>query len=84
MNSICKKQKYNIEFLKILIIIIDLKCSPNHIRNQLYHQCFSAKGLPVDPHLRILKENPDFCKLKFLNIIINQIKEYYCMLIYYI
>ncbi|TMW80753.1 hypothetical protein EJD97_015542 [Solanum chilense] len=37
--------------------------SPNHFRNRLYHQSFAAKGLPLEPHLRTLKENPDFFKI---------------------
>ena len=54
--------------MQILTIIVDLKRSPIPMNNQLYHPSFAAKGLPVDPHLRMLKENPDFCKLIFKNI----------------
>lgn len=49
------------------IIIVDLKRSP--LGNRLYDPSFAAKGLPVDPHLRMLKQNPNYCKSFFLFLI---------------
>lgn len=63
MDSICKKQKYNNAFVKILIIIVDLECSLNPINNRLYHPSFAAKGLPVDSCLCMLKGKSNFSKL---------------------
>ncbi|KAH0654429.1 hypothetical protein KY289_032107 [Solanum tuberosum] len=37
--------------------------SHNPINNRLYHPSFAAKGLPMDPYLRMLKENPNFLKI---------------------
>ncbi|OIT28401.1 hypothetical protein A4A49_24180 [Nicotiana attenuata] len=31
------------------------------ITNRLYDPSFAARGEPVDPHLRMLKQNPSFC-----------------------
>nr|XP_009793895.1 PREDICTED: uncharacterized protein LOC104240718 [Nicotiana sylvestris] len=34
------------------------------ISNGLYDPSYAAKGEPVDPHLRMLKQNPNFCNPK--------------------
>uniref|UniRef100_M1DG12 Uncharacterized protein n=1 Tax=Solanum tuberosum TaxID=4113 RepID=M1DG12_SOLTU len=32
--------------------------------NGLYDSSFADKGLPLDPHLRMLKQNPSFLKIE--------------------
>ncbi|KAK4339662.1 hypothetical protein RND71_041124 [Anisodus tanguticus] len=36
------------------------------IHNSLYNPSYAAIDLPVDPHLRALKQNPNFCNLTFI------------------
>ncbi|KAM3342591.1 hypothetical protein P3S68_027557 [Capsicum galapagoense] len=36
----------------------------SHVGNQLYDPSFVVRGLPMDPYLRMLKENPNFFKIE--------------------
>ncbi|KAG5612558.1 hypothetical protein H5410_023839 [Solanum commersonii] len=36
----------------------------SHVGNGLYDSSFADKGLPLDPHLRMLKQNPSFLKIE--------------------
>ncbi|KAK4341422.1 hypothetical protein RND71_039923 [Anisodus tanguticus] len=42
----------------------DYPWSIRPISNRLYDPSFAVNGQPVDPHLRMLKENPNFCNPK--------------------